>query len=339
MQSQAIKSEKVYWIEFAKVLAILTVIVVHVVVKRYVNTERGSVDWWICTAVDSFLHFGVPVFVMISGALLLDPAKNENITQFANKRLSRILLPFAGWVLIYVLWQLLFPLGVELSIGSVLKSILLGQPYYHLWFLYLIIGLYAITPFLRMIVRQATDFEMKLLITGGFVIAMVNSAVFKQQLPVTLWFLYYVPYYLLGYVIRFSSVKTPVAYLWVGYVLLSGASTLGQFVLASMNNTLFSGYFYNNLGITIVPQSILVFMILKNLKAPDKPNVFINALSPLVFGIYLIHAIFIDIASFLNLDKTVNAITFIPIVSIIVGAITIAVAYAMRQMRFLKLFV
>src|SRR5216117_2766854 len=76
MRPGAMFTEDLLWIEQARGAAALAVVILHVSagVVRGVS-DVTSAAWWIGNIVDSAMRWCVPVFVMISGALLLDPAK------------------------------------------------------------------------------------------------------------------------------------------------------------------------------------------------------------------------------------------------------------------------
>ncbi|MDQ6971139.1 MAG: acyltransferase family protein, partial [Mariprofundaceae bacterium] len=81
------------WLDNSRVLAVFAVILVHVSDGFVSHYPMGSEYWWIGNIYDSAVRWCVPVFVMISGALLLDPAKHENLNTFYRKRFSRICIP------------------------------------------------------------------------------------------------------------------------------------------------------------------------------------------------------------------------------------------------------
>ena len=88
-----------------------------------------------------------------------------------------------------------------------------GKPFFHLWFLYMILGLYLFTPFLRKIVENTTRKELKLFVILCFSAAMINfafteifSTVEQPKTFITL-FLEYVPFFFTGYLIKTSDVK------------------------------------------------------------------------------------------------------------------------------------
>src|SRR5258708_11246214 len=122
------------FIDVLRIVAAVAVVAVHsatTVVGAY-GKVSGS-EWWLANTIDAASRWAVPIFVMISGAVILDPAKYEGLATFYKKRLKRILLPLAFWIVVYAIANHFFR-GDPLSVMFVLKRILFDQPYEHLYF-------------------------------------------------------------------------------------------------------------------------------------------------------------------------------------------------------------
>lgn len=90
-------------------------------------------DVWIY----SVISIGVSLFILISGYLLLD--KEEKIKDFFEKRVMNILPLFIGMNVIYKIFnKFIFEKRVEPS---------------HFWYVYMILGLYLLTPWLRKVLK------------------------------------------------------------------------------------------------------------------------------------------------------------------------------------------
>ena len=121
----------------------------------------------------SLVPLGVPLFLMLSGALLLQPSKaDEPIRVFLKKRLARIGIAFVFWAAIYFVWSYYVDYA-PLTVYSIIQSLLEHGPYYQFWFIYLIMGLYLITPILRVVVKNADRKILRYLIILWFVAASV----------------------------------------------------------------------------------------------------------------------------------------------------------------------
>ena len=89
-------------VDLIRTFAIVLVIVLHastetVTVFNQMSPE-GVTLWWTTNIYDSLARPAVPLFIMLSGMLLLQPAKlNESLGVFFKKRLNRIALPSCFW--------------------------------------------------------------------------------------------------------------------------------------------------------------------------------------------------------------------------------------------------
>ncbi len=118
--------------------------------------EPLSWNWWLAQAVYS-TRWCIPAFVLLSGALLLDPSREEPARLFYHKRMARIMIPLVTWTIVYAGYAILrMYLGAGLSLAAMKVPIFQGTAYFHLWYLWMIIGLYAFTPFFRIFLKHAT---------------------------------------------------------------------------------------------------------------------------------------------------------------------------------------
>ena len=145
-------------VDLIRTVAIILVILLHASIQPYPNiglmSPQGVQIWWASNIYDSIARVCIPLFVMLAGVLLLQPSKaDEPLKTFFKKRLSRIGVPFLFWGATYFAWRF-FANGEVLTINSIVQGILTG-PYYQFWFLYLLLGLYLVTPILRVIIKHA----------------------------------------------------------------------------------------------------------------------------------------------------------------------------------------
>lgn len=123
-------------------IATFAVILLHVTAPFVLQFNKISfASWQLANLLDSMLRFGVPVFVMISGAVLLD--RSEPLSTFLSKRLKRVVLPFLFWSLVYFIFVYAgsFQKFSTLQLLQTLMNKLLKGTYYHLWYVYMILGI------------------------------------------------------------------------------------------------------------------------------------------------------------------------------------------------------
>ncbi|TOE34567.1 acyltransferase [Vibrio parahaemolyticus] len=306
------------WLDNSRVIAVFAVVLIHVAMGVVLTNDIGTEYWWIGNVYDSISRWCVPVFVMISGALLLDGNKQESSIIFYNKRLSKILIPILFWTVFYVLWHIVKShiLGSEVTTSGIVEKLLTGTPHYHMWYMYMIIGLYVFTPFFRKIVVNSSNQEIKqIVVISLFFSALTYAFGYIYPSGPSLFitsFLYYVPFFFLGNLIMREDYTPPKVVLWGVFLSSSVLTSVGCYILA-LNTDLSTGmYFYGFMSISVIPMSISAFYLLKHQTAPILNINLTKQLSILTFGVYLIHPVFLEVINFLKL----GAMSFHPLISV-----------------------
>lgn len=157
----------------ARVGACFMVVLLHVAAVDFLIIENQHL---IRAFYDAFTRSSVPVFFMVSGALLLN--KNELLSVFFRKRMVRIVPPLIFWSAFYFIWNTRN--GVAYGSPSVwLSAWLSGGISFHLWYLYAITGIYLFIPFLRH-VWQASSQPEKNLFLGAWLLVSAWPIVQKR---------------------------------------------------------------------------------------------------------------------------------------------------------------
>ncbi len=285
------------WLDAARVVSIIAVVLLHVAASVVTLAALGTPGWWSGNLYDAFVRWCVPVFVMVSGALLLDPRKTEGVAEFYRKRAARVLLPLAFWSAVYILWNHRGALA-ELRAMDVLHSVARGWPHYHLWFLYMILCLYLFVPFLRTLVRNTRRRDLWWLVVLMFVLSGVNefSRVFSGNAAGLFinWFLPYLPYFLCGYLIQSSDRRPPMALLAAVFAVTVAVTALGCYWLGSAQGLERGLYFYGYLSLSVIPMSLSLMLMFKQCLWGGKLEQAVQWASPLTLGVYLVHPILLE---------------------------------------------
>lgn len=143
--------------DLLRILSTFAVIMIHVsdswfssavnqITEYNTNIKDIQASFFICF-YNSISRFAVPCFIMLSGALIISNSKNAEYKKFYAKTFAKVGVPTVIFSLLYILYRLPFCFwGEEKEIISLLKDILKGSPMYHMWYLYMLIGIYALTP-------------------------------------------------------------------------------------------------------------------------------------------------------------------------------------------------
>ena len=138
---------RIPYLDALRCLAILLVIALHVTAPIMVSPTLAQTNTWLaCMVLDPLVRVGVPLFLMISGCLMLDDPRSREITPFYKKQLPKLLIPLVVWNGIYFAVAVLT--GSQPLSLSVFLQLLLGQGVkYHMWYIYMLLGIYLICPF------------------------------------------------------------------------------------------------------------------------------------------------------------------------------------------------
>jgi len=331
------------WLDVARVVSIFAVVFLHVAASVVTEQAFGTQAWWYGNVYDAMVRWCVPVFVMISGALLLRTDKAESVTVFYRKRAARVLIPLIVWTVIFLFWKGergMFSLA-NLSLTSVARSIASGKPHYHLWFLFMMSSLYLFTPFIRILVRNATRAELWLLVGLLFGIAALHeiSGIFIDQgLSLFLyWFLSYLPYFLCGHLIATSERKFSRGLLLTVFSASVVLTAAGCYFLSGAKDLMHGLYFHQYLSITVIPMSVSLMWLFKLLSFDGMSSRTFRHLSELTLGVYLIHPLFLEsFRYFAFKQERYFPLISVPIVAATMFAVSLLAAFVLYRIPYLK---
>jgi len=262
----------------APVDLIRTVAIVGVILLHAANDLTAQqmnwfeiIRWNTVDFYESIGRLGVPLFLMLTGALLLQPSKfGEPLGVFFRKRWARIGLPFIFWGAAFFAWDFLVEHQAFTS-GAIIQGILTG-PYYHFWYLYLLVGLYLLTPILRVVMAHADRNVIKYLLVlwflGASVIPVVDLLTTYRLDTDVLTITGYVGYFVLGaYLLTVQMRRSSTAiFMTLGIVL----TAIGTYVIAATVGGTEMYFFQQYLSPTIILASVMLFLLLL---ATQKPTV------------------------------------------------------------------
>ena len=231
-------------------------------------SQLEVVRWITVDVYQSFARMAVPLFVMLSGALLLQPSKNESLRVFFKKRWERIGIPFFFWGALYFVW-LYFAKNQAITVSSIVQGYLAG-PYFQFWYIYMLAGLYLVTPILRLVIAYADDKLIKyfvaLWVLGASVIPVISYFTVYDLNSIIFVITGWVGYYILG--IYLLKVRIPRA-LTVGLMILGISLAAAGTVYMSFNvGGTESYYFQDYLSPTMILASVMAFLLLTSGKTP-----------------------------------------------------------------------
>lgn len=178
MIQNSISDNRIVWLDVIRCVAMIMVIGVHCIDPFYISpTMRAIPEYTHWAAIyGSLLRPSVPLFVMMTGLLLL-PVKKQPLGKFYKKRIYRVLFPFLIWSVLYSMFPWVTGvLGLPKEIigdffchtqGQESQSLIdslkdvamipfnFSHKENHMWYIYLLIGLYLYMPFFSAWIENA----------------------------------------------------------------------------------------------------------------------------------------------------------------------------------------
>ncbi|MBH5318681.1 acyltransferase family protein [Paenibacillus sp. GSMTC-2017] len=308
--SNAVASRRIIYIDILRILSIVAVIVLHITAPLLTRTnDFSTTSWWIGNVLNSVCRFAVPVFFMISGAMILR-TEVKSIAEFYKKRILPLLVPLVAWSLIYGLYFQYVILKSKLGAWEFILDfgykLLTDRNYVHLWFLYSIIAIYMTVPLISKFVKSCSEKDLRYYILLWFLVSVVYQ--FASQIKFRLteqyldfpsfnipFFEEYLGYFILGYYLFHFELTPKFKHVLFNIGIASFFLTPVLTYFVSMQKGTLDELFYGNYSITSLLTAVALFLYFKDKDASisrrtnDKIKIIIRAVSAASFSIYLIH--------------------------------------------------
>ena len=348
-------------VDLIRTVGIFMVVMLHASNEYYTAIYQPGVAldpvtasyWWTATVYKFFNLSCIPLFIMLSGALLLQPAKiDEPIKVFLKKRANRIGWAYGFWSVIYLAWGF-FISDMPVTVDNVSQALMWGVftgPWYHFWFLYLMTGLYLITPVLRVVVANKDHNVIRYLIILWFIGVAVMPLIelitgYALNAGVFIWS-GCIGYFVLGEHLPKVRIRPAILYalLVIGFIWTVFSTWAMHFVFYSLEQYYF---FFDYLSANVIITSVALFMILSRFK-PDWPGSnhphfrkFLRLVSKNTLAIYLLHVIILMSLQRgffgVTLSLTViNPIIGVPLIAVVTFLITLGLVLIMKRVPVLK---
>lgn len=290
---------QITYIQRLRCVGALAIVLLHVFSTPIENTPLEVIGyerlfWWV-EAETVLTRWAVPVFLMITGALLLDPSKRIGWDKcFAYvRRMVAVLATFGLAFALIKEYMLAGALTVDTLVRAVL-DVIGNTGWGHMWYIYVLIGIYLVLPILRAFVANSTERDLRIQLIVLYVCVLLLPTVsFVGGINIHFFieFPYSVFYVLLGYYAH--------KYLQLDRVVVGAAVASVALCTASCAWWIFGpgqkgAWFYDpGLGL-IVWIALLVFLLFKRyMNGPLSQKSPTAIVADLSFGIYVLHPIFL----------------------------------------------
>lgn len=279
---------------------------------RFSLCDSGSLRFWVYLAVSIFCKFSVPLFFMVSGALLLE--REESLGRLWRHRIGKIALVLLAWSFFYYLDEVWLGWR-EFRLGDFAGQFLWGNWNLSFWYLYAYLAMLMTLPLLRKFAGSLTNREFVYLFSLAFV--------FSSLLPVLQYLLWQENHSfnsdfqlgwvcaqifvcpLLGYFMRkripdFWSGRR-LALLWtanLGGILVTAGLTVWKAFLTGMLDENHSQSFYNLFAVLNAASVFAACTYLAGRKAALRRPLLrrlcalLQSMGSCTLGIYLLHLFF-----------------------------------------------
>ncbi len=337
---------RIFYFDLLKVLAIIMVVINHSYWWCVSNSPFGR---GLNVFLLMFSKAAVPLFFMVSGALIL--SRKTTYKEVFTKRIVRVLIPL---ILVSIIWTIYKQGNMLLLPAYILNGS--GEQYipYWIWYLYAIIALYVMTPFLQKMLskfkkRDYLIFIVLFLVIPSFLkmistilpfiigkTIIFNPDFFDILFPVQIGY-YVTGYFLAGNYIKITKKCCNISFAVLIFTLLF--STL--FTLYVNDNSVLDSYSY----FTTAVEAICIFTIIKfyfnkGLSNQTLEKVITN-ISNSVFGVYLFHCFVIDFLLkiyFIKAAFNLNGFLGLFLMDGITLIVLTIVVYFLRKILILKKF-
>lgn len=273
-----------------RVISCIMVIAIHVCnIYNRAFPDLSQIDYSIAAFINSFSRISVPIFFMVSGVLMA--GREPNIKKSLDRFLKYFIITIF-WCAFYFLWTKLY-----LNDTYDFHDILTTPTSKHLWFLYALLSIYLALPLIQTLIRNLSDkilYYMLILfavsIFGGYILEFIGVSV---KYPIAIISQnQYLFFFILGYVLHNKKHKISGWFFIVGCLAAAICTIIVSYIEGNHNEVIFQ---YRNPMLVLASISAFIIMLRLPKSIPQAWEKFVRHVSDNSFGIYVFHAVFLNI--------------------------------------------
>lgn len=309
------------YIDLIRALSCVLVVAIHVSAVDFDVFSYTSLEWSIARLINCIGMNGVPLFFMISGALLLNSNYQLSIKKLVFDKIGKLLLAylltcffynlvpfFRGWV----------PLEWFYIKECLLEGTIYGIGLYHVWFIPVLLGIYLLLPVLKAAFakKENCEYFLCLFLIAGIVIPTLQLFELPGQIDRLLSHLKdqyfvdmimgYVGYFVLGHYLHsfepFKWTQKKGIIVWI-LTIIAILSTYVGCLLDSYKTETTSSLFNTPFSMNLALGSCGIFLLVKELGSrikSEKTHRMIRKFASYTLGIYLFHPFVINTFEFIT---------------------------------------
>ena len=288
-------SGKILYLNRLKAIACFAVVVLHTfyAADAFALTTGQHM---LAMSVRNLMSWAVPAFVMSSGALLLDPARNTDTKKIYRKYIPRMIIDLIVFSLLFSLFDGIF-VEKSVTLGTFVRgvqNVYMGTGWKHMWYIYLMLAIYVTLPVYRIVTRNVKESELRYIMilyaVGTSLLPMLEAAL-DVKLPFYIFVYSIYPLYLFGgYMLhKYGCFRKPAAGAFIG--VYAFATVVLTYVGLVGGQEFINSYLGNYSSPVIILGSLGAFLLMRGTeqKSWGKLDVIAGKISKYSFGIYLVH--------------------------------------------------
>lgn len=346
MSEKADISERNTSLDILRIIAAFGVVILHISSDYIVTNDVRGINFATALFLNSLTRFAVPVFVMISGSIFLDKNRMISTKKIWIHNILRLFVIYLVWSFAYYVFQCVYFWDMPFYEGGLVR-ILNGMVYStnHLWYIGMIIGLYAVTPVIKEWVKNANEKNVRYFLVIYLIFCILASTL-KLLINKTLTdsiadqfeiieLSGYIGYYVLGWYL--SNYELPSKMKKTLYVMFP-IGIIINFIVAMIFSRKVGGLnvgIYDSFGLFTYLNTITLFVVVKKIGPKVKVRRLLTEISKDTLGIYVMHMMVWTIIKTLGaMDIVTNPILGSVAYTILTITVCLTVAEIIRRIPF-----
>lgn len=315
-----------------------------------------SLNWIFSVFLASIVRWSVPVFLMCSGVLFLNSNKVIGVKQLFTKYLLRIVSALLVWAIFY---ELINIFRISRSSGYIeqaiiiksIKNILTLNTQTHLYYLYIIILIYALLPIIRVFTDAANKQQMEYALAAWIFLGIVFPFAIKiypfnhlkgivLQYAITMVYSA-IGYFVLGHYLQIYTLKKKTTCIIYLLGIIGFLTTIGGTIIKSLPKQAVNTMYLEGMAPNVAAMAAALFLFTKNrhVKSTDvgetligKKRRIIRYISKASFCIYLVHVSFIIVLKELSFPfLAIPPLVTVPLVVLMVFLLSLGVYFILSK--------
>ena len=343
------------YLDMIRIISAFMVVLAHVSAQEWENISVSSAKWQVLNIYDCLAVPSVPLFFMISGALLLNQDYQISLKKLYLNKCLHLFVVYHVWMLFYNLLPFFrgeLAWTYENIKFDLIFDVLEGKGIYHLWFIPQLLIMYMMTPVLKEAFRKKEICQYFLVLF--FIIGTLLPAILLYDFPYkrfvssyysrlsSVMLTGYIGYYVLGhylhsFVLLQLSRKKKSALAIIG--VLSYGVTIVACSLDALQKNKPSVILNTPFAAPHFLSTICIFILIRSCSKKVNTNKYwmIKLLSKLSFGVYLLHPFVIDIVKRIGISTIEpHPIFMVPVFAGMVFGISAFITFLLQKIPVIK---